>query len=246
VTRPPTREEASRILGVPADAEALLVKQAYRRLAREHHPDRGGDPGTFHVLQQAYERLVDADEASPPLVARGRPSRPPVPFDDETERADLTSVDWAEAVEDGERPLTRDRLAVWLASGENGTVRPLLATSRSPGSKLNRLSAKLAPEFTSRLHIAPVLDDRGARLVAVELVASSRRARKALEKAKLDGVWVRTRRSSSTLLRCTLPPSTDPRTTAVRVADRVMSVLDPLGWPLSGWVATSEGSRQTP
>lgn len=239
MSRPLTREEAARVLGVTADADPLTVKQAYRRLAREHHPDRGGDVDTFHTLQRAYERLAVGEQAAPPLVARGRPSRPPVPFEDETERADLGSVDWRVAREQRERPLTRDHVAVWLASGEDGAIRPLLATSRSPASRLNRVSAKLAPEFTSRLRIHPVLDDRGAPVVAIELTASNRRARRALDTVGLDGVWVRTRRSSSTLLRTTLAPSLSVQATAVRTTDRLIALLRLLGWPLGGWVFTA-------
>jgi curved DNA-binding protein CbpA len=70
---PLTRQEASRLLGVPTTASDQVIKQAYRRLVREHHPDRGGDPGAFDRLQRAYERLVAADTPAAPSVARGRP-----------------------------------------------------------------------------------------------------------------------------------------------------------------------------
>jgi hypothetical protein len=32
-----------------------LVKEAYRRLANQHHPDKGGDPEVFMRVQRAYE-----------------------------------------------------------------------------------------------------------------------------------------------------------------------------------------------
>jgi molecular chaperone DnaJ len=45
------------ILGVPRDASDEDIKRAYRRLAREHHPDAGGDEEEFKELTTAYEVL---------------------------------------------------------------------------------------------------------------------------------------------------------------------------------------------
>ena len=46
------------VLGVKAGASTDQVKSAYRRLARQHHPDCGGDPAKFKELQEAYERAM--------------------------------------------------------------------------------------------------------------------------------------------------------------------------------------------
>jgi DnaJ-class molecular chaperone len=44
-------------LGVPKGASEAEIKQAYRKLAMKHHPDRGGDPAQFQKIQEAYETL---------------------------------------------------------------------------------------------------------------------------------------------------------------------------------------------
>ncbi len=36
------------------------VKSAYRRLAKQHHPDRGGAEDRFLALQRAYQHALDA------------------------------------------------------------------------------------------------------------------------------------------------------------------------------------------
>jgi curved DNA-binding protein CbpA len=47
-------------LGVSRNADAKTIKQQYRKLAREHHPDRGGNAETFKEINAAYEVLGDA------------------------------------------------------------------------------------------------------------------------------------------------------------------------------------------
>jgi len=46
------------LLGVSKDATQAEIKSSFRQLALKHHPDQGGDSGTFHDLEQAYETLV--------------------------------------------------------------------------------------------------------------------------------------------------------------------------------------------
>jgi curved DNA-binding protein len=47
------------ILGVPKNAQPDEIKKAYRKLAGQHHPDKGGDTAKFQEIQTAYETLSD-------------------------------------------------------------------------------------------------------------------------------------------------------------------------------------------
>ncbi len=47
------------ILGVARDSSAEEIKQAYRKLAKKHHPDNGGDEEKFKQINQAYSIIGD-------------------------------------------------------------------------------------------------------------------------------------------------------------------------------------------
>ena len=52
------------ILGVSRDADADTLKRAYRKLARQYHPDVNKEPGAedkFKEIGKAYEALADPE-----------------------------------------------------------------------------------------------------------------------------------------------------------------------------------------
>ena len=50
------------VLGVPTDATEADIKKAFRKLASQHHPDKGGDTTKFQQIQEAYETLSDGNK----------------------------------------------------------------------------------------------------------------------------------------------------------------------------------------
>lgn len=60
------RKDYYRLLGVPRDASTASIKRAYRRLAKQYHPDTapGSSAEDFQDLQAAYETLADAERRS--------------------------------------------------------------------------------------------------------------------------------------------------------------------------------------
>jgi hypothetical protein len=239
-----SREEALRLLELPPSAERVAVKRAYRRLARRHHPDVGGDPATFHRLRLAVECLLEGGTGTPApdRIARGRPSRPGTAWRGghtvDTTPVDLSAVDWDGSLTGAEAPLSRDLAARHLAAGAGPLVQRLRGTSRAPGSRLNRVASKLSPDLTAHLEVRSRLDDRGRGVVLIEVAGSHRRARRALDRIPLQGDWLRLRGSSTTVLRSELVPSPDRRSTAVRTVRRLELLLERLEWPLHTWTHT--------
>ncbi|MFC4225144.1 J domain-containing protein [Lysinibacter cavernae] len=66
------------VLGVAVTVSAEDLRRAYRRLARETHPDAGGTAVRFHAVQAAWELLGDEakrsayDRGSDPAASRAR------------------------------------------------------------------------------------------------------------------------------------------------------------------------------
>lgn len=50
-----------KILCVSDDASTEEIQEAYRRAAKKHHPDQGGDSQAFQQVQSAYEMLTNSD-----------------------------------------------------------------------------------------------------------------------------------------------------------------------------------------
>jgi WD40 repeat protein len=74
------------VLGVPADADEVAIRLAYRRLARRYHPDVAGEAGLarMQALNVAYQTLSDpqrrrAYDASHGIAAPAAQPAPPPP-----------------------------------------------------------------------------------------------------------------------------------------------------------------------
>lgn len=63
------------ILNVDEQASVSEIQQAYHRLSKLHHPDRGGDPEKFQEIARAYETLTDA-QARENWMKYGNPDGP--------------------------------------------------------------------------------------------------------------------------------------------------------------------------
>lgn len=57
--------QACQVLGLAAPTTLAAARKAYRKLAREHHPDHGGQEERFKQISVAYQYLVDYYQEAP-------------------------------------------------------------------------------------------------------------------------------------------------------------------------------------
>jgi DnaJ-like protein len=106
------------VLGLPLDATRAEAQRAFRRLAKQTHPDAGGDAAHFRTVAGAWADLV---AVLPPLAAHAAlvGGTPPVPRGADSRPAALSPhvqayrepasrVLWAET----RRPVRRDFAAL--------------------------------------------------------------------------------------------------------------------------------------
>lgn len=221
------RRAALAVLGLSGEVDLALLKQRFRTLARDHHPDHGGDPATFQDLHTAYEvlraALADAPERPAPDVARGRPSRSD-DAQDTARRLDAAALDAATTA-------LADRLVT------RGACRYL---SRAPGARTNRFAASLAIGTTSVLTVTlrEGGTSTGPRTAHVELSGRGRAARRALsglDVGRVDGApWARRRGDALTVIEADVTGEGIDGA-AHRAAAATGRLLEALAWPLPQW-----------
>ncbi len=74
---PAVARDPFRVLSLPYDAAPGDVRAAFRRLARQTHPDRGGSAEAFHDVRLAYDALTRGLDAERQRWAPA-PARAPV------------------------------------------------------------------------------------------------------------------------------------------------------------------------
>ncbi|CAK9088031.1 unnamed protein product [Durusdinium trenchii] len=141
------------ILGVAPDASDAEIKKAYRLVAMQCHPDKGGDKAEFQELHAAYEKIMEQRRSSANLAKSGGG---PMPSSDEEvepvdpkpkapeEDAEASPDDAASA--DGEAASDEADAKKDERGEEDATDAQLLAKSSKAAEEASRY-AKTAADF---------------------------------------------------------------------------------------------------
>jgi molecular chaperone DnaJ len=166
-------------LGVPRTATQEEIKKAYRKLAMQHHPDRGGDQEKFTQVQQAYDVLGDPQKRQ----QYDNPARP-FQFEDFTQPGgfsfnvngfDLNDL-FGQAFGQQRNPfgqrnnqnVYRTRVIVTLVDSYNGTEQ-VLKLNTPQGTKVINIKVPLGVQSGDQIRYDNVVDNA---VLIIEFVVS--------------------------------------------------------------------------
>lgn len=227
-------ERARSLMGISQRAGEDDIRRRYHLLARDLHPDGGGDVDEFRELQQAYAVLLATRGGAPtPADGADRAAAHRAELDRqrrERERipvVDVDGVDWSRPLPATPAPLDEQLLAVAVFVGR------AVAVSRGPRALLNRLAPSLDDSLVARVELAvPRTDGTTGQRVA----ASGRRGRLLMDDLRGRHGWHVVRRSSDLVIASrSVPVTGDRRVDALRHVHFAVEALDTMRWPLRTW-----------
>lgn len=107
------------ILGISSDAEEIVIESAYRALAKQYHPDAGGDPEKFKEIQNAYEKIIEGEYLTLALTGLVQDDVSDIVFPYQADEADDT-VRWIALFHAYDKS---DQLLKWSLSAETAVFR---------------------------------------------------------------------------------------------------------------------------
>lgn len=235
--------DARDLLGVDRHASPDDIRRAYRRAARLHHPDHGGDVSTFQQLVDAVDVLLDRADRDGPVAtspSTGRRAYPSTsgqytPHATADAEPDLGLLDDARAPSRGQRWSPAGLAAAVVDAFESPLHDAVRGTSRRPGSVLNRFVRHLSPDLLASWVVTGATR-RGVPGRDLEVVATfPPGARRWIDRVDLPPRWTTTRNPARTESVAVVRPGSSEAATAIRVADTLVGLCDTIAWPLGDW-----------
>lgn len=150
-------------LGVSRDASPEEIKKAYRKLAMQHHPDKGGDLAKFQEIITAYETLSDPAKKSQYDNPQPQFNGMPGGFNFNVNGFDIDSL-FSQVFGQNmhqrqpQKPTYRTRVTVSLIDAYNGAEHFLQANTPN-GTKLITIKVPKGVDSGSQIRYEGVIDD---------------------------------------------------------------------------------------
>jgi molecular chaperone DnaJ len=166
-------------LGVAKNATPEEIKKAYRKLASQHHPDKGGDTHMFQTVQEAYETLSDPNKRQ--QYDNPQPQGFPGGFSFHADHFDLNDL-FGQVFRDQNGPrvnrkqVFRTRVDISLQDAFNGTNK-LLELGTLNGKKVIDIKVPRGAKQGDQIRFDNVMDN-GVLLVEFNMLPDLRFDRK--------------------------------------------------------------------
>lgn len=152
------------VLGVSKNATPDEIKKAFRKLASQHHPDKGGDTAKFQQIQEAYAVLSDPDKKQQ-YDNPQQQFHPGFGFNMSGDINDLFSQIFnGGRPHPGHRPLMRTNVAVSLLESYHGS-KQVLKIQTHRGLKVIDINIPMGIKTGDQIRYDNVLDNNGSLIV---------------------------------------------------------------------------------
>lgn len=176
-------DSAYAILGVSPDATDAEIKKAYRLIAMQCHPDKGGDKEEFQELHNAYEKIMEQrrsqdekgskkkpEEDSDEEVSAKRPSKSRKSKAEKHSEQKEDEADAEEAKKDSENSGNDEDFHY---EGSNASVIEKAAKAAQEASRFAKTAAEFAHNAADSAEATRQQHERGGRGLTVKEVAHS-------------------------------------------------------------------------
>ncbi|CAJ1389767.1 unnamed protein product [Effrenium voratum] len=173
-------DSAYAILGVSSSATDAEIKKAYKLIAMQCHPDKGGDKEDFQELTNAYEKIMEQRRSDGPKDRRGNatcesdeePTPEKVPRKEKRDKRE--DAEEEESKEEETRGEEKDREAKGGSQDkDNATLLEKASKAAEEASRYAKTAAEFAHQAAEAAEAARRDQERGSRDSLTKSVAHS-------------------------------------------------------------------------
>lgn len=149
-------------LGVTKTATPDEIKKAYRKLASQHHPDKGGDTNKFQEIQTAYDTLSDPQKRQ--MYDNPQPQGFPgagFTWNVNGQNVDINDIFgqmFGQTMRRQQRPLYRTQINILLSEAFNGSEK-IVELSTHTGKKVLNISIPVGVKQGDQLRYDHIIDN---------------------------------------------------------------------------------------